>query len=390
MKLSLTALVVGIFTTGALSAKKPCINCRDPYFAGFQDIPGIASLCNNAVRPTTTVTQPITAYVTSTSTITVSNWRYTDYHYTTPTPTSTRCPTANAFAAKLADSESSAGLIRTRHAPSPTPAALVRRADSNEKCKDCLPVAEGITSACSCFFTAGPQQTVTQNQTVATSTYTTTTTSTTYIYSVRTRTIAGALSNGSRPDLVPIHASPNMLLSYYCLACRSSPLPMPTFLTTPPLHGIQPFFSPPIYLPTHKTPTNPSRLFPKTEGCYATNVPVYGAASYAICGSPGIPSEQMETCRASSNSTASTPFSFDAQECCSACANTLDCFQAYTDPASNTCTLDIRIGSDGSNTNRTADCPNYHTYVQFGEYRGYEYGGTYYSGFIGGHCSQGC
>lgn len=126
---------------------------------------------------------------------TVSNYRYTDYHFTTPTPTATRCPTSKPLAAGRIDSESSAGFIITMHAPGPTSAAVVRRDDRDERCKRCLPVAEGITSACSCFFTAGPQQTVTRNTTLAVSTYTTTTTSTVYRPRVRTRTLADASSD---------------------------------------------------------------------------------------------------------------------------------------------------------------------------------------------------
>lgn len=72
MKLSLAALLVCVFATVSLSeplSPKPHVNCRDPYYAGFEKIPGIASLCNNAVRPTTTVTQGVTGYVTSTRTV---------------------------------------------------------------------------------------------------------------------------------------------------------------------------------------------------------------------------------------------------------------------------------------------------------------------------------
>jgi hypothetical protein len=72
MKLSTTgALIVGVWATGALSKdnSKPCFDCQDPYFAGFRDVPGIASLCNNAVRPTTTVIQSVTGYTTVTKTM---------------------------------------------------------------------------------------------------------------------------------------------------------------------------------------------------------------------------------------------------------------------------------------------------------------------------------
>jgi hypothetical protein len=71
MKLSPAALIVGVFAASALSKDnpKPCLSCQDPYFAGFKDVPGIASLCNNAVRPTTTVTQSVTGYTTVTTTM---------------------------------------------------------------------------------------------------------------------------------------------------------------------------------------------------------------------------------------------------------------------------------------------------------------------------------
>jgi len=71
MKLSPAALILGVFAAGALSKEnpKPCLNCQDSYFAGFRDVPGIASLCNNAVRPTTTVVQSVTGYTTVTTTM---------------------------------------------------------------------------------------------------------------------------------------------------------------------------------------------------------------------------------------------------------------------------------------------------------------------------------
>ncbi|MCJ1250703.1 hypothetical protein MMC30_007931 [Trapelia coarctata] len=182
-------LLLSVFAVGALS-KKP--GCDSTCYSGFTDIPGIASLCNNANRPTTTIEQSVTAYTTIVSTVTVSNYRYTDYHYTTPTPTKlASCGTPHALAAPLAAQTVSSGdLILTKVAAArPTAAALMPR---NQKCQSCPPIKEGITSACSCFFTAGPQQTVTHNHTVATGTVYSTTTTTTFVYSVRTRTVAGA------------------------------------------------------------------------------------------------------------------------------------------------------------------------------------------------------
>jgi hypothetical protein len=103
----------------------------------------------------------------------------------------------------------------------------------------------------------------------------------------------------------------------------------------------------------------------------------------------GIPIAQYRTCNASP-APGLPPNGFDSLDCCSVCANTLNCYQAYTDSASNTCTLDIRIGSNGDNTNLTPDCPNFHTWVIFGESRGGQGGGNYPSGFLAGHCSQAC
>jgi hypothetical protein len=123
---------------------------------------------------------------------TVSNFRYTDYHYTTPTPTKlARCGTPQALAAPLAaQTMASADLILTKIAGAgPTAAPLMPR--NQGKCKSCPPIKDGITTACSCFFPPGPQQTVTRSKTVGTGTIYSTTTTTTYIYSVRTRTIAG-------------------------------------------------------------------------------------------------------------------------------------------------------------------------------------------------------
>ena len=130
------------------------------------------------------------------------------------------------------------------------------------------------------------------------------------------------------------------------------------------------------------------QLTPISEGCEATSVPVFGSATYAICNSPGLPVAQYVECPVPVPAGAD-PFTFDSLDCCSTCANTLDCFQGYTDPVSNTCRLDIRTGYDGVNKNRTADCPNYHTYVIFGNPQDSGFG-KYPSGFIGGHCAQGC
>ena len=96
---------------------------------------------------------------------------------------------------------SSGDLILSKVAgPRSTAAALMPR---NQNCPNCPPIKEGITSACSCFFTPGPQQTVTRDHTVATGTITSTTTTTTFVYSVRTRTLAGTYSR-----VIVINVSP--------------------------------------------------------------------------------------------------------------------------------------------------------------------------------------
>ena len=117
-------------------------------------------------------------------------------------------------------------------------------------------------------------------------------------------------------------------------------------------------------------------------------MPIYGNAVYSTCGSPGLPENSYQSCAVPN--TGARPFQFDAGDCCSACANTLNCFEAYSDPATNRCVLDVRTVPDSTNTNTTADCPNRHTYVQFGGAQGPQNGVNYYSGFINGHCAQGC
>lgn len=121
---------------------------------------------------------------------TVTNYRYTNYIYTTAMPTKLAgCGTTQALAAPLA--AASPGLILTKVAGAgPTAAPLMLRHQG--KCESCPPVKDGIKTACSCFFPSGPPQTIIQTQTVATGTIYSTTTSTTNVYIFRTRTIAGA------------------------------------------------------------------------------------------------------------------------------------------------------------------------------------------------------
>jgi hypothetical protein len=116
------------------------------------------------------------------------------YKYTTPVPTATSCADPNAPAAARIGPQLAGSLLVTTKAPTPSgaPAVVVPRGqdDRNGKCKgDCLPVVEGISSACACFFSAGPQQTVTRQKTVTVLTVTETTT--TYAQAARTRTLAG-------------------------------------------------------------------------------------------------------------------------------------------------------------------------------------------------------
>lgn len=124
------------------------------------------------------------------------------------------CGPTNAFAAPLAVStKSSADLILTRLAPTPSGSGLMRRGKGDDRGSKCLPIKEGITSACNCFFPPGPQQTVTKNHTIATGTYTTTTTSTTYSYTVRTRTVAG-----TSIKMFPSRFFSRLVLSLGCFA----------------------------------------------------------------------------------------------------------------------------------------------------------------------------
>jgi hypothetical protein len=122
------------------------------------------------------------------SSSTATDFGYTVYRYTSPRPTSTTCPDRNA-GARIVPQLVGSMLVTTR-APGPTPAVVPRgQDDRGGKCKDCLPVVEGISSACGCFFPPGPQQTVTRQQTVTVVTVTVTTT--TSVLPARTRTLAG-------------------------------------------------------------------------------------------------------------------------------------------------------------------------------------------------------
>jgi hypothetical protein len=62
----LVPALLSVFAVGVLSTKP---GCDSSCYSGFKDIPGIASLCNNANRPTTTVEQSVTAYTTVVSTV---------------------------------------------------------------------------------------------------------------------------------------------------------------------------------------------------------------------------------------------------------------------------------------------------------------------------------
>ena len=68
MKLHL-ALALSPLLAGALAGAPEARCKKDPCFKGFTDIPGITSLCSNAVRPTTTVTVPTSIVTTVTSTM---------------------------------------------------------------------------------------------------------------------------------------------------------------------------------------------------------------------------------------------------------------------------------------------------------------------------------
>ena len=126
-----------------------------------------------------------------------------------------------------------------------------------------------------------------------------------------------------------------------------------------------------------------TQLISATEGCAATSA-VFNSASYAVCGSPGLPVAEYTECSVAVPPN-SGEFSFDTLDCCSACSDTLDCFQFYTDPISNICRLDIRTGFSGNST-VTPDCPNHVTNVIFSGVRN----GSFPAGFVGGHCARGC
>ncbi len=69
MKQSLTLLLLST-ALAAVSGKSTqdghSNSCDSPCFAGFTDIPGISSFCNNAVGPKTTITNLITGTVVET------------------------------------------------------------------------------------------------------------------------------------------------------------------------------------------------------------------------------------------------------------------------------------------------------------------------------------
>jgi hypothetical protein len=72
MILFLAPIIVGIFTKGVLSGGhdyRDQYSCDNACFSGFTEIPGVASLCNNANRPTKTIEVSVTALTTSTITM---------------------------------------------------------------------------------------------------------------------------------------------------------------------------------------------------------------------------------------------------------------------------------------------------------------------------------
>ena len=132
-----------------------------------------------------------------------------------------------------------------------------------------------------------------------------------------------------------------------------------------------------------------TQLMPLTENCAATDVPVvFNAATYAICGSNGLPGAEYSECTVAIPP-GSGELSFDALDCCSACSNTLDCFQAYTNQISNICRLDIRTGFSDSNSTFAPGCPNHLTTVVFSDPQDNGFS-KFPTGFIGGHCGRGC
>lgn len=316
MILFLAPIIVGILAEGVLSGGhgyRDQSSCDNACFSGFTDIPGIASLCNNANRPTKTIEVSVTALTTSAIIITIPEYRFTDDVYTTPTPTQmTSCVTTSApFTKTLGISNLIVG--ESYAASTTTPLPLTQR---DGTCPSCPPVKEAVTSACKCFYPPGPEQTVYQNNTVTTLTSYVTYQTVSFNYGPTTRTLAAQCTPGS--------------------------------------------------------------------------VSIYGHVIYNTCSSPGIPLSSYTECKVPFNTTTShgiitNPYGLDSASCCTACANTLDCFQAFTDSSTNTCILNLRTAKDATNKNVTADCPNGHTFVGFGDLRGS--GGQ---GFIGGHCAQGC
>ena len=68
MILFLVPIIVGILAEGVLSGGhgyRDQSSCDSACFSGFTDIPGIASLCNNANRPTKTIEVSVTVLTTS-------------------------------------------------------------------------------------------------------------------------------------------------------------------------------------------------------------------------------------------------------------------------------------------------------------------------------------
>ncbi|KAJ9637856.1 hypothetical protein H2199_007351 [Coniosporium tulheliwenetii] len=117
-------------------------------------------------------------------------------------------------------------------------------------------------------------------------------------------------------------------------------------------------------------------------GCEPTNAILYHAITYAACGSPGLGLLDFEECPYD------YPAWFDAADCCTACAKSLNCFQGYSDAASGTCNLSYRTGNIQYNaTVFTRQCPMGKTVAVFSDPVRPEESD---SGFIRGHCAQSC
>jgi len=309
MKTSPTLLVLS-FAARALAVD---LCSESPCFLGFTEVPGISSLCSDILHPTATVPASVTATIISTIPVTITDYRGTLFFPSTPSPT--------LFGSCTASTEGSwttSGTFVVGATAWPTPSTL--GVDISEQKVllaknqiNCPPVAQGISTACSCFY--GPATTLTVSAT---------TTVTSYIGQT-THSYTG----------LPLIRT---------LAAQCTPI----------------------------------------------SLPIFAAVRFATCGSPGIPVKAFKSCALPVNVTGSevdhgiitNPLNFIPQDCCSACANTLNCFQSITDPYGNLCILQIRT-EEG--TNPTDDCPLGHTFAEFSDVT---FGIN--AGFLKGHCAQGC